>query len=153
MKKAVRAVVKVVKKVAKTVARAAVSTAHWVAKHSKVITQVGLAVAAVALTVVNVAQLGLDPVTDAAEAADVGALAAADSAVREDGGEERTACETSPMGETGAGAGGLRSGASEGQGPRSPAVGAGRGDRGARGDRGIDRLPGRRRAAQEMAPA
>src|SRR5581483_5099841 len=75
VKKAVKAVVKVVKKVAKTVARAAVSTAHWVAKHSKVITQVGMAVAAVALTVVNVAQLGLDPVTDAAEAADVGALA------------------------------------------------------------------------------
>ncbi len=58
------------------VARAAVDTARYVARHSQVIIQVGLAVAAVALTIINVAQLGLDPATDAAEVADVGALAA-----------------------------------------------------------------------------
>ena len=94
-KKVVKAVAKVVKKVAKTVARAAVSTAHWVAKHSKVIAQVGLAVAAVALTVINVVQLGLDPVTDAAEAADVGALATdvAATTAEEGAGEGATTAE------------------------------------------------------------
>jgi large repetitive protein len=74
-KRLVKKVVKTAVKVAKTVARATVSAAHWVAKHSKQIEEVGMAVAGVALTVANVAQLGLDPVTDAAEAADVGALA------------------------------------------------------------------------------
>ena len=54
---------------------------------------VGAAVAAVALTVANVAQLGLDPATDALEAADIGALAEAGadeavSAAAETGGDE-----------------------------------------------------------------
>ncbi len=71
-KKAAHAVAKTFDKVR----HAAASVGHYVAKHAKVIAEVGMTVAAVALTVVNVVQLGLDPVTDAAEAADVGALAA-----------------------------------------------------------------------------
>jgi RHS repeat-associated protein len=75
VKKIVKKVVSVAKRVVKDVGKAAVDTSRFIAKHSQVIVQTGLAVAAVGLTVANVAQLGLDPVTDAAEAADVGALA------------------------------------------------------------------------------
>ncbi len=52
-------------------ADAPVIRAHW-----RGLLQAGLAVGAVGLTVANVMQLGLDPATDAAEAADVSALAA-----------------------------------------------------------------------------
>jgi hypothetical protein len=75
VKKIAKTVAKAAKTVVKTVARAAAATARYVAKHSQVITQVGLAVAGVVLTVANVAQLGLDPVTDTAEAAEEGAPA------------------------------------------------------------------------------
>ncbi len=75
---------------AKTVARTAVSAGRAVASgaadaadaaagevkaHWRGMLQAGEAVAAVALTVANVMQLGLDPATDALEVADIGALA------------------------------------------------------------------------------
>lgn len=69
--------------------------AHWVGhqvhKHWKGIVKTAMVAAAVVgLTVANVAQLGLDPATDAAEAADVGGLAAAEDAASS---EEATAEE------------------------------------------------------------
>jgi hypothetical protein len=48
---------------------------RWIAKHRVGLTQALLIAGAVALTVINVLQLGLDPVTDAAEGADITALA------------------------------------------------------------------------------
>jgi large repetitive protein len=58
------------------VQRVAAAATSFVASHANTITQVALAAGAVALTIANVAQLGLDPLTDAAEVADVGALTA-----------------------------------------------------------------------------
>ena len=60
---------------------------HEIHKHSKGLIQAGLALGAVALTVANVAQLGADPFTDGAEAADIAGLtdAAADEAAEDAG--------------------------------------------------------------------
>ncbi len=92
--------------VARTVAKAATATAHYVAKHSQVITQAGLAAAGAALTVVNAVQLGLDPATDATEAADLTALG---TDLTEEGpaAAEETAPEAAPAeGEPGPSCGG-----------------------------------------------
>jgi RHS repeat-associated protein len=88
-----RKLVSAAKTAGRGIAKAAVSTARFVAKHSKVIIEAGLAVGAVALTVINVAQLGLDPATDAAEAADVAALAGDVTAETASAGEGATAAE------------------------------------------------------------
>jgi hypothetical protein len=65
-----------VKKAVKAVAHAAAKVGKVIAAHAKSLEQAALVVGAVALTVVNVAQGGLDPVTDAAEGADIAGIAA-----------------------------------------------------------------------------
>jgi hypothetical protein len=83
VKKFVDGVGRAIKKAVKAVAHAAAKVGKVIAAHAKGLEQAALVAGAVVLTVVNVAQLGLDPLTDAAEGADIaGAVAVgADTAV------------------------------------------------------------------------